>query len=68
MLFSARGKHKIDLKESFVVGDKDADMLLAKAVGAKGILVRTGKQQESEYADFTASNLKEAADLIMSHG
>ncbi|MBI5212277.1 MAG: lipopolysaccharide heptosyltransferase II [Nitrospirae bacterium] len=68
MLFKARAKYRIDLKGSFVVGDKDADMLLAKAVGAKGILVRTGKQQESPHADFIAKDLREAADLIATHG
>ncbi len=68
MLLKARAKYKIDLKGSFVVGDKDADMLLAKAVGARGILVRTGKQQESPHADFIAKDLREAADLIVTHG
>jgi heptosyltransferase-2 len=67
MLLSARAKHRINLKESYVVGDKDADMLLAKAVGAKGILVKTGKQQESAHADFAADNLKNVVDLIVSH-
>lgn len=68
MLFEARAKHRINLKESFVVGDKDADMLLAKAVGAKGILVKTGKQQESDYADYVVKGIKEAVDLILSNG
>lgn len=68
MLFEARAKHRINLKESFVIGDKDADMLLAKAVGAKGILVKTGKQQQSVYADYTVSNLKEAVALIEKYG
>lgn len=67
MLFTARAKHRINLKRSFIVGDKDADMLLAKAVGAKGILVKTGKQQESKYADFVVESLKDVVDLIVSH-
>jgi len=65
MLFKAKTKHLINLRESYVVGDKDADILLAKAVGAKGILVRTGKQRDSLYADYTANNLKEAVDYII---
>ncbi len=68
MLLTARAEHKINLRESYVVGDKDADMMLAKAVGVKGILVRTGKQQESAYADFVVENLKGVVDLIISHG
>lgn len=68
MLLMARAKHRINLKESYIVGDKDADMLLARAVGAKGILVKTGKQQESSYADFVVENLKDVVKLIVSHG
>lgn len=67
MLLKARADHRINLKESYIVGDKDADMLLAKAVGAKGILVKTGKQQESAHADFVVKGIKEAVDLIVSH-
>jgi lipopolysaccharide heptosyltransferase II len=54
----------IDFRKSFVVGDKDLDMRLARAVGAKGILVLTGKDRTSPHADFTAKNLKEAVDII----
>ncbi len=65
MILKAKNEHAIDLKHSYVVGDKDLDMLLAKTVGAKGILVQTGKARESEYADFIAKDLKEAVDFII---
>ena len=68
LLHAARAKYGINLKESFMVGDKDADMLLAKAVGARAILVRTGKQKESAIADFTADNLKEVVAYIGANG
>lgn len=68
MLLNARYKYGIDLRKSYVVGDKDADMILAKAVGAKGILVQTGMQKESSHADFIAEGLKEAMDFIMKNG
>jgi heptosyltransferase-2 len=68
MLLRARAKHKIDLKKSYVVGDKEADMLLAKAVGAKAILVQTGAAKESEYADFIAKDLAEAVKFILNDG
>jgi heptosyltransferase-2 len=64
MLQAARVKHGIDLRKSFVIGDKEADMLLAKAVGAKSILVRTGREKESSYADFVAENLEEAMRFV----
>ncbi len=65
MLLKARAEHRIDLKKSYVIGDKEADMLLSRAVGAKGILVHTGEARESEYADFIAKDLKEAVDWIL---
>ncbi|MDI6889925.1 MAG: lipopolysaccharide heptosyltransferase II [Thermodesulfovibrionales bacterium] len=65
MLLRARAEQGIDPKRSYVVGDKETDMLLAKAVGAKGILVRTGAAKESVYADFIAKNITEAVDFII---
>lgn len=65
MLIKARAKHRIDLKASYVVGDKESDMLLAKAAGATGILVLTGRQKESANADFIAKNLRDVVDLIL---
>ncbi|MGE5239386.1 MAG: lipopolysaccharide heptosyltransferase II [Chloroflexota bacterium] len=65
MVASARRRHRLDLKSSFVVGDKDADMLLARAVGAKGILVRTGHQQGSQYAYAVAADLRDAVRIIL---
>ncbi|MEW6416714.1 MAG: lipopolysaccharide heptosyltransferase II [Nitrospirota bacterium] len=65
MLLRARAEHRIDFKKSYVIGDKDADMLLSKSVGAKGILVQTGEAKESEYADFIAKGIKEAVNWIL---
>ncbi len=65
MILKAKNEHAIDLKHSYVVGDKDSDMLLARSVGAKGILVQTGKARESIYADSIAKDLKEAVDFII---
>lgn len=65
MLLRARGKHGIDLKKSFVVGDKEGDIFLARAVGARGILVKAGESKESEHADFIATNLTEAVNFII---
>lgn len=65
MLLRARSSHRVDLRKSFVVGDKDSDMLVARAVGARAILVKTGKQQESVHADFAAANLREAVNWIL---
>ncbi|HXX81168.1 MAG TPA: HAD hydrolase-like protein, partial [Thermodesulfovibrionales bacterium] len=64
MLHAARAKYGVDLRKSFVIGDKEADMILAKTVGAKSILVRTGQDKESAHADFVAENLRDAIRLV----
>ncbi|TAL24626.1 MAG: lipopolysaccharide heptosyltransferase II [Nitrospirae bacterium] len=72
MLLKARAEHNINLKKSFVIGDKELDMLLAKAAGAKGIFVLTGRYDsqprhgaESANADYIAKNLNEAVKWIL---
>jgi heptosyltransferase-2 len=65
LLLDARVDYNINLKKSFVVGDKDADMLLARTVGATGILVTTGQDKVSSHADFVVKNLVEAVDLVI---
>lgn len=65
MLFKAKTKYLVNLRASFVVGDKDSDMLLAKSAGAKGILVKTGKQKESVFADYVANDLRSVVDYIV---
>lgn len=65
LLRKARLEHRINLKSSYVIGDKTIDIFLAKAVGAKGILVMTGHDKESKDADFIAKNLGEAVDWIL---
>lgn len=42
MIDAACRDHHIDLSRSWVVGDRDVDVLMARAVGARGLLVRTG--------------------------
>ncbi len=59
MLFKARAELGIDLKSSIVVGDKESDLELAKSVGAKAVLVTTGKLNFSEMADLEFKNLDE---------
>lgn len=59
----------IDLRKSFVVGDKRSDMELARSIGAKAILVRTGYGADEEKAgepiwDAVADRISDAAALI----
>ncbi|TAN42958.1 MAG: lipopolysaccharide heptosyltransferase II [Nitrospirae bacterium] len=68
MVLEARARHRISLKSSYVIGDKDVDMLLAKASGAKGVLVLTGQHKESRHADFIVKDLREAVKVIIEDG
>jgi heptosyltransferase II len=65
MLLRARAEHGIDLRKSFVIGDKDADVMLAKTVGAKGIHVKTGQHEECAGADASVDDLDAAVKYIL---
>ncbi len=66
MLVRARNEHFVDLRQSFVVGDKEEDMILARAAGAQGVLVTTGKLRDSAHADAVADGLEDAVRIILS--
>ena len=58
-----------DMDQSFMIGDKTADIQAGKNAGLKSILVRTGKAgQDKEYQikpDFIAKDLLDAASWIL---
>jgi D-glycero-D-manno-heptose 1,7-bisphosphate phosphatase len=72
MLVAAAWEHDLDLKQSFMVGDKATDVDLAHNAGLKGILVRTGygeKVLEGSYQhhtkpDYIAADLSQAVGWI----
>ncbi|MEO6054504.1 MAG: HAD family hydrolase [Chthoniobacterales bacterium] len=67
MLLEAASDLALDLKASFFIGDKEADIACGKAVGCRTILVQTG--YGANYAgsppDFTVPDLVDAASLIL---
>jgi heptosyltransferase II len=65
MLIRARAEHGIDLKKSFVIGDKDVDIKLARFVGAKSIHVKTGQHDECAGADASVDDLEAAVKYIL---
>jgi D-glycero-D-manno-heptose 1,7-bisphosphate phosphatase len=74
MLHRAARDFGLDLKRSFVVGDRYGDMELAFNAGAKGIFVKTGYglgdftwhgQSWPRQPDVVTDNLKTAVDWIL---
>ncbi len=68
MLEKAARRFNLDLKKSYVIGDKVEDIELARNVGAKGILVLTGYGERSKKkvkSDYVAKNLYQAAEWIL---
>jgi D-glycero-D-manno-heptose 1,7-bisphosphate phosphatase len=74
MLEQAARELRLDLKSSFVVGDRHSDVELAHRAGARSILVRTG-YGEGELAwhakdwprqpEFVAADLLDAVNWIL---
>jgi D-glycero-D-manno-heptose 1,7-bisphosphate phosphatase len=74
MLERAAREHGLDLRRSFVVGDRYGDMELAHRTGARPVLVRTGygagellwhSGKWPAAPAFVAENLAEAVDWIL---
>jgi D-glycero-D-manno-heptose 1,7-bisphosphate phosphatase len=66
MLVAAAYEHDLDLKHSFMVGDKATDIDLAHNAGLKGILVKTGYGQKvlkGNYQHYTRPDYI-AEDLV----
>jgi len=59
----------IDISRSYVVGDKECDVKMAKNAGCKGILVMTGYGKDLDYKSFNpnyiANDLENAVDWIL---
>jgi histidinol phosphatase-like enzyme len=62
MLQRAAREHGLDLRRSFLIGDRYGDVEAAHNVGARGILVRTGYGETEVAAGMT--NWPAAPDLI----
>ena len=74
MLEHAAREHRLDLSRSFVVGDRYGDIELARRVGSRGILVRTGYGEGEiqwhaanwpAHPDLIAGDLAAAVDWIL---
>ncbi len=67
MLEQAAKDFHLNLRECWMIGDKDSDILAGKNAGCKTIHVLTGENKTHlDYANFVAKDLVEAADYIFS--
>ena len=68
MLNEAAKEFEVDLKKSFMVGDRMTDIEAGQAAGAQSILVRTGNfDVEPNKADYTTSNILDAVKYIVNN-
>ena len=68
LLKDAEKEFGVDLKKSFVVGDRKSDFEMGKNAGCRTILVLSGngiKEKENPNADYVAKDLLEAAKWIL---
>jgi len=66
MLLRAARALNIDLKQSWMVGDRWRDMDCGHAAGCRTIFIDRGYAEElRQKPDFSAGNLAEAADIIL---
>jgi D-glycero-D-manno-heptose 1,7-bisphosphate phosphatase len=67
MIFEAQRDHRIDLRRSFLIGDKVSDIGCGRNAGVRTILVQTGygAGQENCGADWIARDIAHAAEIIL---
>jgi D-glycero-D-manno-heptose 1,7-bisphosphate phosphatase len=67
MIFEAQHDHRLDLRRSFLVGDKASDIACGQNAGVKAILVQTGygAVETNCGADWIARDLAHAAEIIL---
>jgi histidinol-phosphate phosphatase family protein len=63
----ATREHGIDVAKSAVIGDRDADMGLARALGIPGVLMPTDYAYKGEEPDYRARSFTDAAHWIIEH-
>ncbi len=68
MIKQAYKKYDINLKESYVIGDRETDILMGKKVGCKTILVKSGISKTNDAkADYFAEDLLDAVEFILTN-
>ena len=64
MLLDLAHKYNVDLRKSFMIGDRDMDIQAGQAAGTTTILIKSNEKTE-QTADYTCPNLLAASELIL---
>jgi D-glycero-D-manno-heptose 1,7-bisphosphate phosphatase len=67
MILQAAREHRVDLRRSFLIGDKESDAECGQNADVRTIRVRTGLDRETidSVADWVAEDLPEAVEIIL---
>jgi D-glycero-D-manno-heptose 1,7-bisphosphate phosphatase len=66
MILDAVKKWKINLRESFFIGDSLTDIQVGKNVGCKTIFIQKKTEDECSKADFNIKSIFEAEEIVFS--
>ncbi len=67
-LNEAQKKYKLDMKSSWMIGDRDSDIICGQKAGCKTIFVQDDKTNAGRSTpDFKVNDLREAIGIISAH-
>ena len=67
MLLEAKRDFDIDLGKSYMIGDKESDIIAGRSVGCTTILIKTGtaaNESANVTSDFVVNSLKDASRIV----
>ncbi len=67
MILQAAKEHNIDLKKSWMIGDKLIDVQAGQAAGCNTIWLNEDIEQVAKYGTYGAKDLANAAQIIIDH-
>ena len=64
MLLKAAKDYNIDLKNSWMIGDREADLIAGTEAGCKTVHINQKNNEKSYYSDYEFSDLSESVEFI----
>jgi len=65
LLVQALKEFNLNSAETYMVGDRDSDVMAGMSAGTRTVLVKTGKHPTTAVPDYTAADLLDAAKHIV---